>query len=133
MDDSEGRHGALGCVFWAGLLVLVVVVIVVWSGPSILHPGQIVLLRSKAKEEAVYVGPTEADGQELKTLIQAGDDLGIGKMESGGSLFPVASETRCRVIEHDWLKSLYRVRVLEGQEKGKSGWVYSRFLSAPPK
>jgi hypothetical protein len=133
MLDSESRRGGYGCFVWLGLLVLVVAGILLWFNTSISRPGQIVLLRGKDTDKIVFMGTTQADGQELETLVRANDDLGLRKIESSDSVLSVAAGTRCRVLEHDWFKSLYRVRVLEGKEMGKSGWVGREFLSQPLK
>lgn len=133
MHELEVRHGGFGCFVWAALVVLLLAGILFWSRNSIPRPGQVVLVHGEEVDKEVYIGPTEADGREIKVLIQAHDDLGLRKLVTGGTVFALASGTRCRVLEHDWLQSLYRVRVLEGKETGKSGWVYGRFLSEPLK
>ena len=129
MRQLETHRGGYGCVAWAGLAVIVAVLGVSWFLRNYLKPGQIVLIRGEETEKTIFVGATEADAEELGKLVKAGDNLGLEKLKKAESVLPIASGTKARVIEHDWSKSLYRVRILEGKETGKSCWTTRVYLT----
>jgi hypothetical protein len=129
----ESRRGGYGCFVWFGLLALAIITPLGWLHSDILKPGQIVMVRGKEAQKIVYVGATEADAEELEKLVKAGDNLGLEKLESSSSVLPIAPETKALIIEHVWLNALYRVRILEGKEIGKSAWTSREFLFLPTK
>jgi hypothetical protein len=55
------------------------------------------------------------------SITNAGDTVGLGKLIEQGRAFPVADETRVLVIDQKW--PAVQVRVLEGPQSGKTGWV----------
>jgi len=58
---------------------------------------------------------------EYVSLTNAGDARGLGRMIEQGRAFPVADETRVLVLDQKDLAM--QVRVLEGPQAGKTGWV----------
>jgi hypothetical protein len=133
VQQLETHRGGYGCIAWFGLVTIVAILGVSWFYRNFLKPGQIVLIQGGETEKVLYVGATEADAEELGKLVKASDDLGLEKLKATTNVLAIASGTKVRVIEHNWFKSLFRVRILEGKETGKSGWTSKQFLSEPPK
>lgn len=133
MRQLETHRGGYGCIAWAGVAVIVAVLGASWFLRNYLKPGQIVLIQGEETEKTIYVGATESDAEELGKLVRAGDDLGLEKLKTANNVLPIPSGTKGRLIEHNWFKSLYRVRILEGKELGKSCWTTRGYLIKPPK
>jgi hypothetical protein len=55
------------------------------------------------------------------SLTNAGDTAGLRQLIQQGRAFPVADETRVQVVGQKW--PAIQVRVLEGPQSGKTGWV----------
>lgn len=76
----------------------------------------------------------------LEKAIRAGDKLGIEEMERAGRLVRVKEGTPVLVVDHflgreDWMGLIpawpvgtREVRVLEGPEEGRTGWLSARNL-----
>jgi hypothetical protein len=73
--------------------------------------------------EHIPVAATRFDHARLVKLAEAKDTLGFTEMERRGRLFLVPSGTGILVI--DRTPDLCEVRVLEGEHRGKSGWLHS--------
>ena len=63
---------------------------------------------------------------EWVTVCAAGDQHGAAQMHATGKMFAVDNGTRVKVI--DIAFGALRVRVLDGDETGKSGWISHEFV-----
>jgi hypothetical protein len=73
--------------------------------------------------------PVAVSEQALNRLIQlsvAEDNLGIAEMILSGQAWNVTSGTKVVVIDEGVLRS--EVRIMDGPQRGKAGWVPSDFL-----
>jgi hypothetical protein len=89
--------------------------------------GQILQLDAGGVD-VVIVPVDDAAEREYERSSEASDDLGISNLKGAGKLLLVQNGTRVRVIGHRWMESKYELRILEGEFKGKSGWVRRAFL-----
>lgn len=78
----------------------------------------------------MVVASTKDGLDEFHKAVVAKDEYGINEMILGGSMLPVPSGTRVRVIDITMLTS--QVRVLEGKYMGEAGWVDSSFVKGSP-
>jgi hypothetical protein len=90
------------------------------------------LIQGGETEKIIYVGATQDDADELRKLLKADDELGLEKLKTANNMLPIAVGTKARVIKHNWFMSLYRVRILEGKELGKSCWTIREYVAKPP-
>jgi hypothetical protein len=79
-------------------------------------------------EPIVTVAVTRADFDELGKAAAAKDNIGFFNVVLAGRAFPVDRNTRVLVIDMD--PNVRRVRILEGPELGRSGWVPMEFVVA---
>ena len=61
------------------------------------------------------------------------DEYGVAELVLRGKLFTVPTGTRVRVIDMGgFLGSRLQVRVMEGAQVGRSGWIATEFVKALP-
>jgi hypothetical protein len=78
----------------------------------------------------VLLGVTERAENRLTQLAVAGDTLGMAQMTLDGDAFIVEDGTQVLVIRPGILIS--EVRILEGDEAGRSGWVPAEWVVKAP-
>lgn len=69
----------------------------------------------------IFVAATEEAYDELTAAIGRNDDYGMTELIARGSVFFVTGGTRILVMDSSFASR--RIRVLEGDQVGKSGWV----------
>jgi hypothetical protein len=76
--------------------------------------------------ELVPVAITDSDFKEWMKAIVAKDQQGQTLLISSGKIMFVKSGSGVLVIDTDWLER--KVRILDGDHKGKSGWVLYEYV-----
>lgn len=126
----------VGCI--AIIIVLVVLVVCVnllrsptgptdestasYDEPSMKRIGDIAYLQLKDGQDDVWVSEDEQTYKELIDAVMAQDNIGIKKLVLySGRVFTVDSGTKVLVLESGLERA--KVRILEGDNYGKSGWV----------
>ena len=74
----------------------------------------------------IAVAVTEGAFDELLKVVRARDMMGLAQLLSSGDAFAVPNNTRVLVIEQGLFKT--RVRIVEGEAAGRSGWVPMEFV-----
>jgi hypothetical protein len=77
-------------------------------------------------QEHTLVATTEKNHDRLIELAVAKDNLGVGQMIVGGQVYRVANGTTVVRISKGSYHS--EVRIMEGEHKGRSGWVTNEFV-----
>ncbi len=86
--------------------------------------GETGYLESSA--DNVLVGTTKQNYEEIVKLSVAKDNEGLTQMVLNGQAYFVDSGTQVRVIDTSMFAR--QVRILEGKQSGKSGWVPAEFV-----
>lgn len=98
--------------------------------PTPVHIGDDVILGENA-----LVASTKSDLEECARLAVAGDTVGITEMILNGQAFIIGEETKALVIDvdFDWNigASIARVRIMSGDQFGRSGWTLEKFCKKP--
>lgn len=95
----------------------------------VLSTGDIVTLSSGAKK---VILATDTDSlSRLTQLSNAGDTEGALGLVLAGRAFLVDSDVQARIIDTGIFSS--EVRILEGDQYGKSGWLPVEFIHANPR
>lgn len=76
--------------------------------------------------DTAFVAADDAAFDELTKAASAGDQVGIRELVRGGRVFLVPQNTRILVIENGVFS--VRIRVLDGLQKDKAGWVPAEFV-----
>jgi len=86
-------------------------------------------------DKDTLIASTKFDLDEYAKLAVAGDTVGIVEMISNGQAFIVGEKTEALVIEtdFDWNinKTIVRVRIMSGDQFGRSGWTLEDFCKKP--
>lgn len=69
----------------------------------------------------IHLSVDRAARDEWNKSVVANDIIGIRQLIARGSAFPVSDGTRVLVLEQDWFDA--RVRILEGRQSGRTGWL----------
>lgn len=99
--------------------------------PQIGEEARLVL---EDRSALIGVAISEQAYKDFHKAIAAKDDIGIREMQVVGLLFGVESGTRVLVIDSDggFFEDLrYRVRILEGRQITRAGWVAGSLLHRP--
>jgi hypothetical protein len=95
--------------------------------------GERVILYRENKD-SVLVAATETDFKLLVKALKIGDKEGLYNLASAEYLFLSANRTRGMVLDTDSLEVegnyyiILQVRILEGREKGRSGWISEKWV-----
>ncbi|PIR14045.1 hypothetical protein COV49_00195 [Candidatus Falkowbacteria bacterium CG11_big_fil_rev_8_21_14_0_20_39_10] len=86
--------------------------------------------------ELVLLGRTKDDFAELQKISLAQDTFGLAQMMEVGKIFEVKSGTKVKLLDSetslfDYNSDKRQVRILEGLQMGKSGWVNYDFVKKP--
>jgi len=90
--------------------------------PTVSEEGR--LFTANSKDTAVAVSEQALD--ELLDAFLAGDKIGYTQMMIAGRWFPVENNTKVLIIDRTFLRR--KVRILEGEYYGRSGWVPMEFV-----
>lgn len=88
-------------------------------------------LAGALRSAAVIVCADRAAFAAEAKFVAAGDEIGVADLKRGGQLFTTPSPTRVRVIDHDILGGCVQVRLLDGPEKGRAGFVAENEVRRP--
>jgi hypothetical protein len=102
------------------LVVLLVGMTACSSVPTRPAAGQEIRLSAKEGNEWYLADDAFSQDAYAKALA-AKDTIGIQDLIRRERIFPVANGTRLLVLEQGW--TAMRVRVLEGPQYGKAGWI----------
>lgn len=69
----------------------------------------------------IHLSVDRAARDEWNKSVVANDIIGIRQLIARGRAFPVSDGTRVLVLEQDWFDA--RVRILEGRQSGRAGWL----------
>jgi hypothetical protein len=86
------------------------------------YPGDKTYLK-----DFVFIAVDEVSFEELGNLAIAHDEIGVKKLILTGSVFIEDGNVKVLVIETK--SNAARIRILEGRNYGKDGWIYMKFLS----
>jgi hypothetical protein len=129
MDDVKPRLG-LGCgsgSFFIGILLLAG--LVVWvCYRTYPKPGQHFVLTAQPPDKLVDVMVDKQAALDFRKFTVAGDAVGLKQLLAGGKVRRVPVGMSVLIIDHDWINSLYEVRVMSGASAGASGWVVRQSL-----
>lgn len=75
---------------------------------------------------ATAVAVNEQAYDELTDAAVAKDEMGFALMRLNGKLFLIEKKTKVLVINRTFFRS--KVRILEGEYLGRSGWVATEFV-----
>lgn len=124
---TKERAAGVGCL--AVIIVVVAVVLALVCVPS--EPTELVSVGDTAvlsvESEAVLLAVTEESFDELVEASVAKDYLGMAELMAIGAVFEVPNHTKVLVIDRAFGKK--KVRILEGDEFGRAGWVPYEFLA----
>jgi len=95
------------------------------TGLSIGQDGYI-----KVSTAKIVVGIDKATEDEIVSSSIAGDTTGVALLVLDGKAFFVENGTKVKVI--DKTMASVRIRILDGEEAGNSGWVPFEFVSTNP-
>jgi hypothetical protein len=95
-----------------------------YSSPTI---GDIAYVRMNNIPRA-WLASTPDDFKQFNKAAAADDDIGFAELISQGKVFPVAKNTKVKVIDISVIKFAYQVRVLEGEKYGSAGWISTEFV-----
>lgn len=73
-----------------------------------------------------FVAVDDAAFDALNKAANAGDQVGIADLITAGRVFTVSQNTRILVIENGIFS--VKIRVTDGPQQGKSGWVPAEFV-----
>ncbi len=97
-------------------------------GPSLFRTGDRVHLRA-AGGKLIPVATDMAAGEALDKAQAAGDDLGLQELLATGRVFLAEPGTAALVIDREGILAVsYQIRVQDGPQKGKAGWVPREFV-----
>ncbi|OGD56943.1 hypothetical protein A2V71_03015 [Candidatus Berkelbacteria bacterium RBG_13_40_8] len=74
----------------------------------------------------IYIATNRDSWNQLSKAVMAGDDTGVNNLLVSGRIFPVNVGSKVKIIDQDW--TVLQVRVQNGTNSGRSGWVGSEFL-----
>ena len=80
----------------------------------------------KASSDTIPVAIDEKAFDELTKAAVAGDDIGFAQIFLEGRAFPISSGTKVKVIDQTMFRR--KIRILEGDKLGMSGWVDSELV-----
>lgn len=80
--------------------------------------------------QALLLVTEKEDWAELSKILQARDWEGIMEMTAAGKAFSATNGARARVLNVSGIIAvMYKVRVLDGENQGRSGWIPAEFVS----
>lgn len=80
---------------------------------------------------ATFVAVDEETLSEMAKAIVAKDETGFDELKLSGRIFPVWNGTKALMIDRGSFGAR-RVRILEGDDKGRAAWVYESWVRASP-
>lgn len=101
------------------------------SGPSDNRPdsrvptGGIGYLRMGRSKIVLLASNSAALGQ-MQSMLAADNQEGVAQLMESGRVFAVPSNTRATVIEKGF--QVHRVRILDGEERGREGRIEHEFI-----
>ena len=101
------------------------------SPASLLNPGVEARLVI-GNIEQLYVAIDEDIYDEFRNVIQIKDGYGMLELFQAGKIFEVDNDIRVLLIERGTtftVTTSWKVRVLEGSNLGKAGWVHHSWIS----
>jgi hypothetical protein len=124
MDQtSRKRWGGCGNVLFS-FAVIILAGFIAWGWyRSLPKPGQHLTLTAQPPEKFVAVMVNKDAALDYKKFTAAGDAVGLKQLLAGGMVLRVPLGETVLVIDHDWINSLYEVRVMNGAFAGERGWV----------
>jgi hypothetical protein len=75
----------------------------------------------------IHLATNKENYDRLTNLLLAHDNEGVNEMLLQGKLFTTETGVKVRIIDVKW-GGATEVRLIEGYDKGKSGWINSEFL-----
>ncbi|MCK5320257.1 hypothetical protein KAJ61_02610 [Candidatus Parcubacteria bacterium] len=98
---------------------------------EIIYIGDEAIIKNGA--ELVLLGRTKDDFSELQKISLAKDTFGLAQMMEAERIFEVKSGTKIKLLDSetsllDYNSDKRQVRILEGPQIGKSGWVNYDFV-----
>lgn len=85
--------------------------------------------------QQIGLAVSEAGLEQFQKALAANDDIGVRDLLILGLVFAVDNDTRVLVIEYNGgfftPRERYRVRVLEGKQQTRAGWVLAELLIRP--
>lgn len=86
-------------------------------------------------DQLIGLAISEAAYEQFQKALAAKDDIGVRELIILGLVFAVDNDTRVLAIEYNGgfftPRERYRVRVLEGKQRTRAGWVHSALLVRP--
>lgn len=76
--------------------------------------------------KSILVATTKESQEKVSKILLANDELGISEVLLSGEAFAVPNCTKVKVI--DTAVAIRQVRIFEGDQIGKSGWVAFEFV-----
>jgi hypothetical protein len=128
--DQPIRKRWSGCgnlLFSIGVLIVAGSIAWGWYH-SLPKPGQHFALTAQPPEKLVAVMVSKEAALDYKKFTAAGDAVGLKQLLVGGKVMRVPVAETVLIIDHDWLNSLYEVRVMGGAFAGERGWVVKASL-----
>ncbi|MCK5061954.1 hypothetical protein KAR28_05425 [Candidatus Parcubacteria bacterium] len=98
---------------------------------EVIYTGDEVIIDNET--EFVLLGRTKDDFAELQKISLAQDTFGLAQMMEAGRIFEVKRGTKAKLLDSetnlfDYNSDKRQVRILEGLQIGKSGWVNYDFV-----
>jgi hypothetical protein len=116
-----------------GVGVLACLVLVAWvsqkpwsSAPTVGEQGRLGL--PSGADAAVPVGSSIEGWERFVAANQAHDAVGREEVYRQGGIYTTRTGVRVLVLQRDVGRELLQVRILEGAEVGRAGWVPKRWV-----
>lgn len=92
--------------------------------PSLFQVGRLAVAATGAKK-GVILASSKDEYDKLIGSALAQDEYGLAEQAVAGSVFSIAELTPVKLLESETIRGrvCWRVRVIEGEEKGRAGWV----------
>lgn len=78
--------------------------------------------------KSILIATTKESYEKVQKILLADDEMGIAEVLLSGEAFAVLNCTKVKII--DKATFIRQVRILEGEQLGKSGWVSYEFVKA---
>lgn len=127
------KTGCAGCLSFIGIIIIISVIIHIFSGNAqtadldkvaLLEPGKQAIVDNGDK--VVILGAEKVDYNKIIKEINAKDIIGFAQMVLQGRVLIVKRKTKVIIIDNEI--AIIRIRVLEGEKVGQSGWLAYEFV-----
>lgn len=137
----EAQKNATGCMGCLGLIVIIVIISMVFnmfsgskntsskSTTELIPTGEQAIIDSGPG--ATYIAQTKEGFEQLIKAVNAKDQIGAMELIQVGEVFSVGQYTKVLVIDHGFART--KVRILEGPNVGRSGWLPYEFVKRTQK